>query len=54
MNFISCIHFLEKKKKKGKQILERKHGPVSELLVFYFLKYIRFDLVSIILEFGAR
>jgi hypothetical protein len=26
----------------------------SELLVLCFLKYIRFDLVSIILEFGAR
>jgi hypothetical protein len=53
MNFISSIHF-SRKKKKGKQILKRKHEPVSELLVFYFLKYIRFDLVSIILEFGAR
>jgi hypothetical protein len=42
------------KKKKGKQILKRKHELVSEVLVFYFLKYTRFDLVSIILEFEAR
>jgi hypothetical protein len=53
MNFISCILF-SGKKKKGKQILKRKHELVSEVLVFYFLKYTRFDLVSIILEFEAR
>jgi hypothetical protein len=52
--FYKLYSFFGEKKKKGKQILEMKHGSVSELLVFYFLKYIRFDLVSIILEFGAR
>jgi hypothetical protein len=44
MNFIVCIHFSGKKKK----------GNMGLAVSFLFLKYIRFYLVSIILEIGVR
>jgi hypothetical protein len=52
MDFISCINFSRKKWKMKTKF--KKETWAGKGAVSFLKKYIRFDLVSIVLEFGAR